>query len=103
MPRIIVTADPPSEGSDRPIMFTERVSVSDFESPHFQTQLVERLGWAVGDADAVEQGHWDDYDDDETPSTRFDGADTDEPRRDDVDSGDEDSRQREVVLSGNSS
>jgi hypothetical protein len=104
MPRIIVTADPPSEGSERPIMFTERVSVSDFESPHFQTQLVERLGWAVGDADAVEQGHSDDYDydDDETPSTRFDGADLDEPRHD-VDSSDEDSRQREVVLSGNSS
>lgn len=56
MPRIIVTADPPSEGGDRPIMFAERVSVSDFESHHFQSQLVERLGWAVGDADAVEQG-----------------------------------------------
>jgi hypothetical protein len=55
MPRIIVTADGPSVGGDRPIMFTERVSVSDFQSQHFQAQLVERLGWAVGDADAVEQ------------------------------------------------
>ena len=36
-------------------MFTERVSVSDFERDHFPAQLVERLGWAVGDADAVEQ------------------------------------------------
>jgi hypothetical protein len=36
-------------------MFTERVSASDFESEHFRTQLAERLGWAVGDAAAVEQ------------------------------------------------
>jgi hypothetical protein len=57
MPRIIVTADGETAGGDRPIMFAERVSVSDFESEHFQTQLVERLGWAVGDADAVEQDH----------------------------------------------
>ena len=55
MPQIIVTADKTGEGHDRAIMFTERVSVSDFESDHFQAQLVERLGWAVGDADAVEQ------------------------------------------------
>jgi hypothetical protein len=50
-----VTADKTSEGADRAIMFTERVSISDFESDHFQAQLVERLGWAVGDAHAVEQ------------------------------------------------
>ena len=55
MPQIIVTADKTGAGDDRAIMFTERVSVSDFESDHFQAQLVERLGWAVGDADAVEQ------------------------------------------------
>ena len=53
MPQIIVTAD--KTGDERAIMFTERVTVSDFESDHFQAQLVERLGWAVGDADAVEQ------------------------------------------------
>ena len=55
MPQIIVTTDKTGEGRDRAIMFTERVSVSDFESDHFQAQLVERLGWAVGDAHAVEQ------------------------------------------------
>jgi hypothetical protein len=53
VPQIIVTAD--KTGDERAIMFTERVSVSDFESDHFQAQLVERLGWAVGDAHAVEQ------------------------------------------------
>jgi hypothetical protein len=55
MPRIIVTADRPVEGGQRPVMFTERVSVRDFESDHFQAQLVQRIGWAVGDAAAVEQ------------------------------------------------
>jgi hypothetical protein len=39
------------------MMFTERVNVQDFESDHFRAQLVERLGWAVGDADAVNQRH----------------------------------------------
>jgi hypothetical protein len=53
MPQIIVTADQPVDGGDRPRMFTERVSVQDFESDHFRAQLVERLGWAVGDADEV--------------------------------------------------
>jgi hypothetical protein len=100
MPRIIVTADPPSEGDNRPIMFTERVNVSDFESPHFQTQLVERLGWAVDDADAVEQGRWDG--DDEAvalPSTHVDDADTDDQGFE-ANAADEVSREREVALSG---
>ena len=57
MPQIIVTADHPTDGGDRPMMFTERVNVQDFESDHFRAQLVERLGWAVGDADAVNQRH----------------------------------------------
>jgi hypothetical protein len=53
MPQIIVTADRVSADAEPPIMFKERVSVSDFESHHFATQLVERLEWAVGDADEV--------------------------------------------------
>jgi hypothetical protein len=55
MPQIIVTADKSSNGGERPVLFTERVTVSDFESRHFQGQLVERLEWAVGDAAEVEQ------------------------------------------------
>ena len=54
MPQIIVTADRPSDTGERAVLFTERVNKRDFESHHFQTQLVERLGWAVGDADAVD-------------------------------------------------
>ena len=53
MPQIIVTADHPADNGERPVMFRERVTVSDFESKHFATQLVERLGWAVGDADEM--------------------------------------------------
>lgn len=55
MPQIIVTANWPAEDGEPPIMFRERVSVSDFESQHFTAQLAERLGWAVGDADDFER------------------------------------------------
>lgn len=51
MPQIIVTADKLAEEGEAPIMFQERVSVRDLESEHFAAQLVERLGWAVGDAE----------------------------------------------------
>jgi hypothetical protein len=54
MPQIIVTADNLTDGREPPVMFWERVNVRDFESDHFARQLLERLGWAVGDADAVD-------------------------------------------------
>ena len=53
MPRIIVESVPTD--NDAPVrMMTERVLPSDLESEHFASQLIERLGWAVADADAVE-------------------------------------------------
>jgi hypothetical protein len=54
MPQIIVVADTPGEGGAALVMFRERVTERDFESGHFATQLAERLGWAVGDAHAVD-------------------------------------------------
>ena len=51
MPHIIVTAN----HGDGAVMLRERVNVADFESEHFAAQLVERLGWAVEDADQVER------------------------------------------------
>jgi hypothetical protein len=51
MPRIIVTADGPTDT----VMLSERINSSDFESGHFRAQLVERLAWAIGDACAAEQ------------------------------------------------
>jgi hypothetical protein len=55
MPQIIVTASEPSEGTDQSVMLRERVSAEDFESDHFQAQLVQRLEWAVADAAELEQ------------------------------------------------
>ena len=55
MPQIIVVADRPNRRGEGPVMLNERVSAADFESKHFATALVERLGWAVTDASAVEQ------------------------------------------------
>jgi hypothetical protein len=55
MPEIIVTADRSSERGEGAVMWRERISPADFESDHFQAQLVQRLGWAVVDADEVER------------------------------------------------
>ncbi|MGA2928241.1 MAG: hypothetical protein ABSG43_20040 [Solirubrobacteraceae bacterium] len=55
MPQIIVTADRGEEPGAGEVMLRERVSQADFESRHFSAQLVERLGWAVGDAHEVER------------------------------------------------
>ena len=55
MPQIIVTADHGAAFGEGAVTLRERVTVADFESEHFANQLVERLGWAVGDADEVER------------------------------------------------
>jgi hypothetical protein len=54
MPHIIVTAGDALETGSH-VLLRERVSAADFESDHFATQLVERLGWAVGDATEAER------------------------------------------------
>jgi hypothetical protein len=53
MPQILVVADPPQEGGST-VVYRERISTSDLESDHFSGQLVERVGWAVVDADRLE-------------------------------------------------
>ena len=55
MPQIIVAADRGSAFGEGAVMFRERINVADLESEHFAAQLVERLGWAVQDADRAEQ------------------------------------------------
>jgi hypothetical protein len=55
MPHIIVTADRANDRGEGPVMLSERVSATDFESGHFAARLVERLGWAVADADEAEK------------------------------------------------
>src|ERR1035437_5484906 len=55
MPQIMVTANEPTEDNEQPWMLRARVSAEDFQSDHFQAQLVQRLGWAVADAAEVER------------------------------------------------
>lgn len=55
MPQIIVMADREDDREGATVMLRERVNVTDFESDHFASQLVERIGWAVGDADEAER------------------------------------------------
>lgn len=53
MPQILVVADSSGE-SDSTIVYRERIATTDLESDHFSGQLVERVGWAVQDADQLE-------------------------------------------------
>ena len=55
MPQIIVAADRGAAFGQGTMTFREGVTVADFQSEHFATQLVERLGWAVEDADQLER------------------------------------------------
>jgi hypothetical protein len=53
MPQILVVADAPQEDAST-VVYRERISTTDLESDHFSGQLVERVGWAVVDADQIE-------------------------------------------------
>ena len=53
MPQILVVTDDP-ERSESAVVYRERIVLSDLESDHFSAQLVERVGWAVLDADEIE-------------------------------------------------
>ncbi len=53
MPQILVVADSPEDTTDT-VVYRERISCEDLESAHFSGQLVERVGWAVRDANQVE-------------------------------------------------
>lgn len=52
MPQILVIAD--SAQSSGEVVYRERVARSSLESEHFAGQLMERVGWAVDDADELE-------------------------------------------------
>jgi hypothetical protein len=54
MPRIIVQSDP-LEGNGGVVTMAERVLPGDLESDHFSAQLIERVGWAVVDANEAER------------------------------------------------
>jgi hypothetical protein len=55
MPRMLVTTES-ADRSGRQVMLDEHVATSDLASQHFAAQLVERLGWALADAERAESG-----------------------------------------------
>ena len=53
MPQIVVVTSSPDPAGET-VVFRERIALSDLESDHYSGHLVERVGWAVLDADQLE-------------------------------------------------
>jgi len=53
MPQLLISTERHDEDAGT-VVYRERVSLSDLESDHFSHQLVERVGWALHDADELE-------------------------------------------------
>jgi len=53
MAQIIVTAEGP-EGREVTEVHRERIVPADFESDAASSLLIERIGWALSDADSIE-------------------------------------------------
>jgi hypothetical protein len=56
MPRVIVTTDPASLPSEVPVLLDEQVHTVHLSSGHAAAQLVERIAWAITDAEKAEHG-----------------------------------------------
>ena len=54
MARIIVTTDP-TEQRDAPVLLEERVYSIHLSDDHSAAQLIERLGWAITDAESTQR------------------------------------------------
>jgi hypothetical protein len=54
MPRIIVTTDPPELPGGTPVLLDEQVHSVHLSTGHAAAQLVERLAWAISDAEDAE-------------------------------------------------
>ncbi len=55
MPRIIVTTDPLERREDTPVLLDERVDSLHLCDDHAAEQLIERLAWAVTDAEDTQR------------------------------------------------
>jgi hypothetical protein len=55
MPRIIVTTDPSVLPDDTPVLLDEQVHSVHISTGHGAAQLVERLAWAISDAEEAER------------------------------------------------
>jgi hypothetical protein len=53
MPRIRITTNP-TRARDMAVVLDERIAASDLDSDHFARALIERIGWALSDADHAE-------------------------------------------------
>lgn len=53
MPEILVTTNP-RDDEESVVLLKERIGLVDLESDHYSAQLIERLGWALVDADDLE-------------------------------------------------
>jgi hypothetical protein len=53
VPRILVTTEPIDKPDDG-VMLDEHIATSDLASDHFAAQLIERIGWALVDAENTE-------------------------------------------------
>lgn len=54
MPRVIVMSEPSIE-REGAVTLDERVTSTNLRSEHHSAQLIERVGWAVHDADEAER------------------------------------------------
>jgi hypothetical protein len=54
MPRIIVTTDATTDHA-APVLLDESVYSIHVDNEHSAAQLIERLGWAVSDAESVQR------------------------------------------------
>jgi hypothetical protein len=53
VPEILVTTNSRDDG-ESVVLLQERIGLVDLESDHYSAQLIERLGWALVDADDLE-------------------------------------------------
>jgi hypothetical protein len=53
MPRILVTTEPPRAG-ETPVLLDEQVHTVHLSSGHAAAQLIERIAWAINDAEEAE-------------------------------------------------
>jgi len=54
MPRMLVMTEP-AEQAHAEVMLSEHVATGDIASDHFAAQLVERIAWALADAEQLER------------------------------------------------
>ncbi len=54
MPRIIITTDAPQPAGGARALLDERIHSVHLNSDHSASQLIERLAWAISDAEDVE-------------------------------------------------